>query len=405
MLDNPRQTRRVVNVIHYPFFGGPQNQILRLREPLARMGWDSFAVLPKEPGNALGRLRAGGVAVIQLQLHRLRATPNPRLQLALPGGLVSDVSRLRGLFRRLRPSLVQINGLVNPQAAIAARLEHLPVVWQLLDSRPPPAVRTAFMPLVRGLADVVMSTGFSIARLHPGAVEFGERLVPFLPPVDTGEFRPDPAWRAEARRRLGFPIDAPVIGTVSNLTPMKGLEYFVAAAERLGAADPTACFAILGADMQTQGAYADSIRALASATGLVAAGRFVMKDPGADVSLYLNALDVFTITSLPRSEGVPTVVLEALSSGLPVVASDVGGLSEVVEHGETGFLYPSKGVDQLQRLVAYLLRHREFREGMGERARAAALSRLGLERTAQAHHRAYQLAIDHRQSVSAHARR
>jgi len=68
-------------VVHSPFFGGPHNEALRLREPLRRRGWEIEVAIPDEPGSAAPRLEAGDVPVHVLPLSRLRASPDPRLLL------------------------------------------------------------------------------------------------------------------------------------------------------------------------------------------------------------------------------------------------------------------------------------------------------------------------------------
>ena len=98
-------------------------------------------LLPEEPGSAAGRLRAGGVPVITLPLSRLRRSRDPRPHLALLAGLGPDVRRIRRALRGGGHDLVVLTGLANPHGAIAARLEGLPLVWQILDTATPPAVR------------------------------------------------------------------------------------------------------------------------------------------------------------------------------------------------------------------------------------------------------------------------
>ena len=88
-------------VIHYPFFGGPHNQALRLNYPLEGIGVSTTVVLPGEPGNAADRLRSAGLDVAEIRLHRIRARVDPRFHVRLIAGFFRDVQRLRarGLIR------------------------------------------------------------------------------------------------------------------------------------------------------------------------------------------------------------------------------------------------------------------------------------------------------------------
>jgi glycosyltransferase involved in cell wall biosynthesis len=382
----------VLSVIHYPFFGGPQNQALRLAGPLKTRGVETLVVLPDEPGNAIGRLRAAEVDVVSLPLHRLRALPDPLLQMRFIASFPREVGAIRRLIRERSIDVVQVGGLVNPHAAIAARLEGVGVVWQLLDTRAPMLLRRLLMPWVIALADVVMTTGAGVARVHPGATALGPRLIPFYPPVDTSVFAPDPHRRASARTELGVHAGELLVGTVANLTPQKGLEHFVAAAESLHASHPDAQFVILGSAMETKGAYEASIRRSVEQTAAGRDGVLRIVDPGQRVSELVPAFDLFLLTSVPHSEGVSTTVLEAMASGIPVVSTDVGALSEVVVDGVTGLIVAPLDDGALVGATSALLDDAEARTRMGIEARLRAVEFYDAESSADAHLRAYDLA-------------
>jgi glycosyltransferase involved in cell wall biosynthesis len=379
-------------VIHYPFFGGPQNQALRTAGPLSERGIATSVVLPDEPGNAAERLRAAGIEVIPLPLHRLRAIRSPVLQARFLADLPREVMALRRLIRERSIDVVQVGGLVNPHAAIAARLEGVGVVWQILDTLAPMVLRRLLMPWVLTLADVVMTTGVGVARVHPGATGLGSRLVPFYPPVDTSVFRPDPGRRAAARDELCVPSGAPLVGTVANLTPQKGLEHFVTVADELHASWPDVRFVILGSALETHGAYEATIHRMVRESAAGKAGALRIVDPGMRVSELLPAVDVFLLTSVPRSEGVSTTVLEAMAAGIPVVSTDVGALSEVVVDGVTGRIVAPLDDAAMVEAVAPLLGDAEARVRMAAEARRRATELYDVEVCADTHLRAYRLA-------------
>src|ERR671933_654083 len=150
-------------VIHYPVFGGPHNQALRLVRALEREGVNMTVLLP-EHGDGATRLRAAGIDVVTVPLHRARATLRLRPLLDLVWHLPGEVKAIRRVIRERAIDVVQLEGLVNPHAALAAALERTAVVWQLLDTRAPMTVRRLLMPLVVRLADVVL---VSVGNLNP----------------------------------------------------------------------------------------------------------------------------------------------------------------------------------------------------------------------------------------------
>ncbi|HEX3220100.1 MAG TPA: glycosyltransferase family 4 protein [Candidatus Limnocylindria bacterium] len=382
--------RRVLHVIHYPFFGGPQNQVLRLAAPLRRRGWESTVVLPDEPGSALERLRSGGVSAEAITLGRIRASLDPVAQVRFLTGWVADVRRLREIIARLRIDLLTSSSAINLQGQVAGHMEGIPVVTQLLDTRAQLALRWAAMAFVTQLSDALLSTGMHVAQLHPGAVKFGDRLVPFYPPVATDVFRP--ADSGLARRRLGIPADAFVMGTVANLTPQKGLEWFARASGILVRRHADLHVVLLSSALATQHAYGGSVTQELADAGLLQSTKFHWSDPGEDVAALLTALDVFLLTSVPRSEGISTTVLEAMSAGIPVVATDVGGLSEVVEEGLTGLLVPPLDSGAIVHAVDQLRADRILRGRMAAEGRRRALERYDAEYCADAYVRAFELA-------------
>jgi glycosyltransferase involved in cell wall biosynthesis len=382
---------RLLSVIHGPVFGGGHNQALRLREPLAEHGWSTLVAVPEEPGNALDRLLDAGVEVTRMRLRRLRATPDPLVQARFAAGFVPDVARLRRLIRDRDVDVVQVHGPTNPHAAVAAQLEGRAVVWQLYDTRTPMALRRAFMPLVTRLSHAVMSTGRAVAAEHPGAERLGDRLVPYVPPVDTRRFRPDRAARSAARARLGAADGDLVVATVGNRNPSKGHEYLLRAAARVRTERPDLRVWLLGAESAAHAAYERRLRDEAAASG---DGAVAILDPGDQVAALLPGADVFALTSVPRSEGIPTVVLEAMACGLPVVASDVGSVSEVVEHGVNGLVVPPEDEAAVAGALARLTGDPELRARLAAEGLRSVRERFSLDAALAAHLRAYAIALE-----------
>ncbi len=391
----PSPAREVLFVSHYPFYGGPQNRARRLAAPLAEAGWSLTVALPDEPGNAAARLRDNGVQVVQMPLSRLRAKRNPLTHVRFVRSWLPDIARLRRLIRESNAEVVVVAGLANPHAAIAAHLEGRAVVWQILDTRTPTVAKHAVLPFVRRMADVVMTTGTGLADFHPGVTKFGDRWIPFYSPVDLVQFRPDRARGSLARQRLGISPESEVVGLVGNITPQKGIEYFIAAARAIGASRPEATFLIVGRVMESHEAYRARIQAMIDRAGLPASSRLILCEPQGDVAELLNALDVFVLTSVPRSEGVPTVALEALASGLPVVATDVGGVREIIDSTCGEVVRPCQP-NKIASAVLRILEDRELRMSLGGAARARACSDFGIEQSLSRHLEAFDQALRHR---------
>jgi glycosyltransferase involved in cell wall biosynthesis len=135
--------------------------------------------------------------------------------------------------------------------------------------------------------------------------------------------------RAAARRALGLPLDAFVVGWVGRLIPVKGCDVFVHAVSRLR--DPSVHASIVGSGPEQQ-----RLEALVARHGL--AGRVHFHGCREGAASLFRAFDVWVLSS--RSEGTPMVLFEAMAAGVPIVAADVGGVADVVSQAEACVVPP-----------------------------------------------------------------
>jgi glycosyltransferase involved in cell wall biosynthesis len=171
---------------------------------------------------------------------------------------------------------------------------------------------------------------------------------------------------AEARRRLSIPADAPVVGKIARLSPLKGHSDFLEAAARIAAAEPECRFLIVGGGI-LRPELEDQARRLSIADRTIFTGLV----PPAEVASHMQAMDVVVHTSL--REGIARVIPQAGAVGKPVVGYDLDGAPEVVREGLSGFLVPAGDVDGVARRTLELLRNPTLRDEMGSQGRAFAV--------------------------------
>jgi glycosyltransferase involved in cell wall biosynthesis len=174
------------------------------------------------------------------------------------------------------------------------------------------------------------------------------------------------AAREIARRELGLPSDATVIGAVGRLTYQKAPEDFVDVIRRLRR--PGVVGVWVG-----DGELAGKVRRLAAADPAVPV---VLAGERADVPRLLPAFDVFALPS--RYEGLPTAIVEAMMCGVPVVATAVNAVADVVVPGETGLLVPPGRPDLMASAVSYLLSSPAAATRMATQAQARLGDRYGI---------------------------
>lgn len=383
----------VLHILHSPVFGGPHNSTIAMDGWLRERGVTITVLLPTEADSAAERLQHAGVDVMTMPLHRMRATANPLTHLGWLRTFNTEVDAIVDLIRERQIASVVTTSLPNLHGGFAARRAGVSCVWKLVDSFPPPIARAAYMPFVRSMADVVVTTGLRIAQQHPGVLNFKDRWLSYYPPVDTARFSAREEVRLASRSELGLDRDDLVIGNVSNINPMKGHKYFIRAAADLLKTHPHARFVILGQQYAHFARYADQLWREAAVLGLEVGRNLIVRDPGTRVADLAQAFDLFWVTSEPRSEGIPTVIGEAKSLGLPVVAVSVGSVPEAVTTGVSGIVVQPRAPDQIARASRRILDHPELRASMSSAARREAELQFSYEHASAVHLEAYRRAI------------
>jgi glycosyltransferase involved in cell wall biosynthesis len=184
------------------------------------------------------------------------------------------------------------------------------------------------------------------------------RVVTIHHGVDTSRFRVEVA-RDGYLASLGLDPRKRLVGTIGRPIAEKGHEYLLSAIPRILAAHPDTQFLIVG-----EGALRSELQARIERMGL----QHAVKLPGArgDVAELLSVMDVFVFPSV--SEGLGIAILEAMAARVPIVASDIRPLSEMIVNGETGVFVEPRNPDALAAAVNGLLGDRSKAEGIRDRA-------------------------------------
>lgn len=181
--------------------------------------------------------------------------------------------------------------------------------------------------------------------------------------------------RTALERAHGIPVDAPLVGVAARLVEAKGVQDGLRAFGIVAEQAPTAWMAIAG-----DGPMRPPLERLAHEVGV--ADRVCFLGWRDDVAALLDAFDVVLVPSL--QEGFGMTVVEAAAAAVPVVATEVGGIPEIVESGETGLLVPPGATDEMASALTRLLRDAALRERMGRRARERFVGRFSLDQMVEA---------------------
>lgn len=295
-------------------------------------------------------------------------TAGAHFQLPLSGGLnpagdLLTFHRLHILLRRLGPALLHIHGFKAALPGLAAaRWAGVPVLVTIHNSpahRAAPCLPAAARALGAGKARYIAVSGTLAGELVALGIP-RQQISVIHNGIDPAPFERAAAERPPRHRAEGETI----VGTAARFAPQKGLTYFLQAAAALAPLFPEMRFLVIG-----DGPGRLALERQALQLGL--SGRLSFCGHCSDVARRLADIDIFVLPSL--TEGSPLALLEAAAAGCAVVASDVGGLPEVITGGVHGLLVPPADAAALARAIAALAR---------DPARARRLARACRERIA-----------------------
>jgi glycosyltransferase involved in cell wall biosynthesis len=285
-------------------------------------------------------------------------------------GCLNRFSQLVRLFadRRVQVVHIHLTGYQGGRwALLAARLARVPAVVCTIQIAPESAQRWQAQ-LERRVTSWFVDWFIAVSQVTRGRLVayLGQSatktvVIPNAVELERYENVPSDA-RREVREQFGISADAPVIGVAARLSPQKGLNYLIDALPAILARVANLHVLLVG-DGPLQASLQEQVDQLQLTDRVHFAGY------RRDVPRYLSALDVFVLPSL--FEGLPLSILEAMAAGLPVVATNVDGTPEAVEHDVTGKLVPPADPPALADAVLEIL---------GEPGLAAQMGGAGRER-------------------------
>ncbi|RPJ03720.1 MAG: glycosyltransferase, partial [Deltaproteobacteria bacterium] len=349
---------RILYVSHTPDFRGSAMSLSQLMTGLDRDEFIPVAAFSKD-GPLVRELRSRNISTHVLKKRGFLGT-----------GLIREALNLIGMERI---NLVHLNSAVpfSKYVGIAARLKRLPVIWHVREDPNGKRVRRLkkWIDLLSNRI-IVVSTQLEAA--------FGRKmgkLVRVYNGVDTDRFSVG-VDGAPFRKKFGLPREAFVFGIVGTIEENKGTILFLKAAEVICASESAGSvfFAVIGdgqpEDVDRVHGFLYKRPALAERTVLT--GRL------GNMPEVMAGIDVLVMASL--GENFPRVLIEAMASGKPVVATDVGEVFHIVDDGVTGLVVPKNDAGALASAMTRCLEMRDSLREMGSKAREKVVREFDLRR-------------------------
>lgn len=342
-----QNTRRICFVVPSLEVGGTERQILRIMKGLSDE-YELLVICTRREGTMTGDARRLGV----VRVLNVRGGWDPRMR-----------RRVEKELRRYKPEIVHsfMFGF-DYQVNVAARNVGIPVILssrrQLATWKKPRHLR--LQRRANKLVDGIVANSHAVARFAAEQEGAPETLFQVIHNgIDVAAFHSE-ADLTQVRKRFGVPPFRTVVGIVANFSPVKDHDLFLEIVDRLAARRPEVHFLTVG-----NGPLRKRFEGALARRGLA--------DRVTSIKTLAELPDVYKLISISvlcsKVEGFPNAVLESMGTGTPVVASDVGGIPELIEDGVTGTLVSGRDPAEFVTAIENLMDRPEESKAMGERAK------------------------------------
>lgn len=374
---------KVLQVLLDSHIGGPQQRALQAALRLRENGFSTIFCVPRGWGPFKEVAQKNGFLVYDV------LPPQPpwprnlrRICLALNWliRLPKITKSLANIIANQDIDIVHVNGFLGWHAALAAKIAKKPLIYHVMGTMYPKwLVHMTYLVWASPSAKII-ATAEEVAKFYLGKRNC--RCLVLYDPVDLTYFCPDhfpDTARMDFRRELGLNEKDKFGVVVANVNPAKGLEFLIEALPFVMKQGWSVHIAIVGLIPKTQEKYYAKLLQLIKIYSL---DRYVMfLGSREDIPQILGAADFFVLPSV--TEGTPMAILEAMAMALPVVATDVGAISELIGDSERGILVSPKDALALAQAISNILSHPETAKTLGEKARQWVVTHCSLEKYTQ----------------------
>jgi len=287
---------------------------------------------------------------------------------------LASVSSFLFFYGRHKISLIHLNGIGwRESCLLAARVLKIPIILHLHNPYPENEIRGNFNLSLADRIIVVSESMRSNFKNHPRILE---KIVPIYNGVDLKDFYPRESLVALSFHREERTF---VIGFVGQISKRKGLDTLIMASPGIIAEYPNAVFVVAGADAVEEEGLTKEMQKMAARFGV--SDYFTFLGKRQDVPQVMNAMDLLVVPSLAEPFG--KVIIEAMACRKCVIASNVGGIPEIIRDGENGILVPPGDCKKLEQSILSIMRNDELRMRLAEAGYQTVKDRFSIEKVVE----------------------
>ena len=382
------QMATIAHILPFPTIGGTEHATLRIARAVDPRRFRNVAFTTAGADQVHTFFADAGVEAVKYAapVHSYRRAP----------AFVRDSAKLAAQFRTHHVDLVHCADLLGAyHAALAGRLAGIPVICHIRNRFSLMSRRDrSFLWPVRRFVFVSRDTWTHFGHPVPP-----ERGVVVYDGIRTPAITTRDEDRRSVRAEFGLAPDVPLIGMMARVAPQKDFPTLARAAKIVLHHEPRARFLIVGDHDSAPNyrAHYQQVRAEMEACGVRQS--FIFTGQRSDVPRLLSSLDLFVLST--HWEGLPLVILEAMALAVPVVATAVDGVPEVVHHGETGLLVRHEDSEGLADAIRDLLTDRRRATELGAAGRTLVQDRFTEAQFGAAMNAVYAMTLDESRTTRA----
>ncbi|PWR71772.1 GT4 family glycosyltransferase PelF [Methanospirillum stamsii] len=313
-----------------------------LAKHLTRLGHDVHIITTHDPGLPYFHMMEG------IYVHRI---PYSKFKIV---GTLSFCLAIFQTINKIKPSIIQVQGIgvgfISP--LILKKLLKIPyiVCGRGSDVYLPNIYTKIISKMILQNADAIVAL---TDNMRQKMNEILDREIYIIPNgIDLNSFHAISPYSMLEKDKINIIF-------IGRLHPVKGIQYLIKAIKQVHEKIPQVRLVLIG-----EGEQRKSLEDLVERLGIEDCVIFFGSIPNNRIPDILNRADIFTLSSL--SEGFPTVILEAMACGIPIVASRVGGIPDIMQNGVNGYLVEPKNPDDIAKKILDLLQHDDLRQEISQ---------------------------------------
>lgn len=369
-ITNSSRRTKIAFVFNHPFFlGGGERSFFELIRSIDRERFEPIVIIP-ERGEIEEKCAEG-----EIQSFVASFPPLKDLLLGTPARALLDLIKL---LKKINAEIIHVNGSrVGLYGGIAGRLLRVPVIWHVRET-----IQDLFFydGTLASLAQAIICVSKSVhsKRFARFGKKINHKIAVVYNGVDTARFRKINEARQSLRKELKIK-DETLFGIVGNIIPLKAHDFFLKGLGEAKERKPDIQVSVLIAGHVLDKSFDEKIRLIVSQMNMTR--KIIFRPHSDEIAQVFSALDVFALPS--RREGFSRSLLEAMSCGLPVLATKISEIEEAVVEGENAFLVNTGDEEAMANAIIRLTEDETIRKDMGERNRTRAVELFNLRRHAE----------------------